>query len=233
VYLTTEKSSSTRRAGISVPEESTYAPSIRKMISPPREFTAKAQKSETTRTDQAKSEKAKSKSKHEASQQSKRVKERTMQVENETKQAKGQAKSKTSEVQRQRIPNKASGNKETYRTGSPKIYRATTAVNNGSESMSSAEQRTSKRGYDRVENASYRQVHKPTGMKSTQTRTEKSTKKSTKVLLKPPMENVSMKSTRWSPKRTSKDDYRVPMTTGCKRYSTKHARKHCTELRQR
>jgi len=33
----------TQRAGISVPDESTYAPSIRKMISPPREFTAKAQ----------------------------------------------------------------------------------------------------------------------------------------------------------------------------------------------
>jgi len=81
VHITTEKSSGTRRAGISVPEESPYAPSIRKMISPPREFTAKAQKSETTRTGQVKSDKAKSKSKHEASQQSKPVKERTKQVE--------------------------------------------------------------------------------------------------------------------------------------------------------
>jgi len=46
----TEKSSGdkcTQTAGISVPgEESTYAPSIRKMICPPRELTAKAQKSD-------------------------------------------------------------------------------------------------------------------------------------------------------------------------------------------
>jgi len=43
VYSTTEKSCGTRRAGISVPgEESTYAPSIRKMINPPKEFTARA-----------------------------------------------------------------------------------------------------------------------------------------------------------------------------------------------
>jgi len=34
VHLTTEKSSGTRRAGTSVPEESTYAPSIQKMINP-------------------------------------------------------------------------------------------------------------------------------------------------------------------------------------------------------
>jgi len=34
VHLTTEQSSSTRRAGTSVPEESSYAPSIRKMINP-------------------------------------------------------------------------------------------------------------------------------------------------------------------------------------------------------
>jgi len=33
----------TQRAGICVPEESIYAPSFRKMISPPREFRAKAQ----------------------------------------------------------------------------------------------------------------------------------------------------------------------------------------------
>ena len=46
MHLTTEKSSGdkcTRRAGISVPEESTYAPSIQKMINPPGEFTATAQ----------------------------------------------------------------------------------------------------------------------------------------------------------------------------------------------
>jgi len=43
VHLMTEKSSGTGRAGISVPGgESTYAPSIRKMISPPRGCTARA-----------------------------------------------------------------------------------------------------------------------------------------------------------------------------------------------
>jgi len=42
VHLTTEKSSGTERAGIHIPwEESTYAPSIRNMISPPREFTTR------------------------------------------------------------------------------------------------------------------------------------------------------------------------------------------------
>ena len=68
-------------------------------------------------------------------------------------------------------------------------------------------------GDDRVENASNRQVHKPTRMQSTQTRTEKSTEKSTskstkstKILLKPPIESATMKSTRWSPKRTSNDE---------------------------
>jgi len=54
---------------------------------------------------------------------------------------------------------------------------------------------------------------KPTGRQSTQTRTEKSTEKSTgksakstKILLKPPIESATMKSTRWSPKRTSNDE---------------------------
>jgi len=67
-------------------------------------------------------------------------------------------------------------------------------------------------------------------MQSTETRTEKPTEKSTgkstkstKILLKPPFESASKKSTGWSPKRTSKDDYRVPMTVGCKIYSTEHA----------
>ena len=53
---------------------------------------------------------------------------------------------------------------------------------------------------------------KPTGRQSTHTRTEKSTEKSTgksakstKILLKPPIESATMKSTRWSPKRTSND----------------------------
>jgi len=41
---------------------------------------------------------------------------------------------------------------------------------------------------------------------STTTHTGMSTKKSTKILLKPPGENATLKSTGWSPKRTSKDD---------------------------
>ena len=51
---------------------------------------------------------------------------------------------------------------------------------------------------------------------------------STKILLKPPIESATMKSTEWTPKRTSKDDYlvkqhlRVNATPGCERYSTKH-----------
>jgi len=60
---------------------------------------AKAQKSETTRTDQPKSEEAKSKSKHEASQQSKWVKERTKQVEQWE-----EAGQETSEVEDLRSP---------------------------------------------------------------------------------------------------------------------------------
>ena len=61
-------------------------------------------------------------------------------------------------------------------------------------------------------------------------RPAKSTK-STKILLKPPIESATMKSTGWTPKRTSKDDYlvkqhlRVNATPGCERYSTKHCTK--------
>ena len=57
--------------------------------------------------------------------------------------------------------------------------------------------------------------------------------KSTKILLKPPTERATMKSTGWSPKRTSNDDWpsqavstsqcHLPMTTGCKIYSPEHA----------
>jgi len=63
-------------------------------------------------------------------------------------------------------------------------------------------------------------------------RNQKSTVKSTKsinILLKPPFESATMKSTGWSPKRTSKDDYLVThhlganATSGCKRYSTERA----------
>jgi hypothetical protein len=81
---------------------------------------------------------------------------------------------------------------------------------------SSTEKRIFKRGrepclHDQVLPSS----QKPTWRQSTETRTDKSTKKSTvmstkkstKILLKLPTESASMKSTRWSPKRTSKDDY--------------------------
>jgi len=77
VHLTTEKSSGdkcTQRAGIRVPEESTYAPSIRKMISAPREFTARAQ-SQRQREQTKRSLKRwkKSKGQHEASRNMKQV----------------------------------------------------------------------------------------------------------------------------------------------------------------
>jgi len=84
------------------------------------------------------------------------------------------------------------------------------AINNRFESKSSAaEHRTSKRGDDQVENASYRQVDKPTGRQSTETRIEKSTEKSANILLKPPVKSAPMKSTGWPPQWTSNDDYRV------------------------
>jgi len=68
---------------------------------------------------------------------------------------------------------------------------------------------------------------KPTWKQSAETHTDKPTKKfyrevkstprgmstkSTKIVLKPPVESATLKSTRWSPKRTSKDDYRVNAT---------------------
>jgi len=90
------------------------------------------------------------------------------------------------------------------------------------------------RGDDHVENASYRQEEKASGTQSTKTGTKKSTEKSTekstskstkptKIVLKLPFESASMKWTGWPPKRTSNDDYRVLMTTGCKSYLTEHA----------
>ena len=68
-------------------------------------------------------------------------------------------------------------------------------------------------------------------------RNQKSTVKSTKsikILLKPPFESTTMKSTGWSPKRTSKDDYLVNQHLEVnatyrwlplERYSTKHCTK--------
>jgi len=46
---------------------------------------------------------------------------------------------------------------------------------------------------------------------STETRTQKPTKKSTRMLLKPPVQCTTMKSTGWSPKRSSNDYYRIKM----------------------
>jgi len=46
---------------------------------------------------------------------------------------------------------------------------------------------------------------------STETRTDKPTKKSTRILLKLPVESATMKSTGWSPKRSSNDYYRIKM----------------------
>jgi len=131
IHLTTLKSSGnkcTQRAGICVPrEESTYAPSIRKMISPPRQFTAKAERV-VERSTQCKS-------KHEASRNTKQVKRKGQSKwKNETKASanndmkasgkmrrskgsrprpgKRQAKSKTSEIQRRRLLKDASVNKD-------------------------------------------------------------------------------------------------------------------------
>ena len=65
--------------------------------------------------------------------------------------------------------------------------------------------------------SSHTDKSKHTKSQSTETRTEKltekSTEKSSNILLKPPIESSPMKSTGSSPKRTSKDDYCVPMTT--------------------
>ena len=45
----------------------------------------------------------------------------------------------------------------------------------------------------------------------TETCTDKPTKKSTRMLLKPPVESAIMKSTGWSPKRSSNDYYPIKM----------------------
>jgi len=58
---------------------------------------------------------------------------------------------------------------------------------------------------------SYRQVKSPSAEARTEKSTENSTEKSTKILLKPPIESAPMKSTGWSLKRTSNDDYRIKM----------------------
>jgi hypothetical protein len=116
------------------------------MISPPREFMARAQRQ--SQREQTK----RSPKRQKAIRNTKQVnnqresKKGQSKWKNETKQAKRQAQSKTCEVHRRRIPNKASVNKETYRMGSPKVYRATMAINNRFESKLTTEQRTSKGG---------------------------------------------------------------------------------------
>jgi hypothetical protein len=126
VHLTTEKSSGdgcTQRAEISVPEKSTYAPSIRKMISPPREFTAKAQ-SQRQREQTKRSPK-----RRKASRNTKQVsnqsgsKKGQSKWKNETKQAKRQAKSKTSEIQRRRLRKDTSVNKDHHK--STEVHKST------------------------------------------------------------------------------------------------------------
>jgi len=138
VHLTTEKSSGnkcTQRVGIRVPEESTYAPSIRKMISPPSDFTAKAQsqrqRQHTKRSPnrgkasrnmklvearsiwkhQAGQWPSESNSKAKASGKMRREQVQKWDKASWPRPAKRQAKLKTSEVQRRRLPKDASVNK--------------------------------------------------------------------------------------------------------------------------
>jgi len=156
MHLTTQKSSGdkcTQRAGISVP----------------RVFTTKAhsqrQREQTNRSPKRRKEvkgSTQSKWKHEASRTTKQVKKKGQSKwKNEMKAsgkmrrskrsrpspAKRQAKSKTSEIQRRKLPKDASVIKDHQKsTGSSYVYRTTGAINNRFESKSSTEQRTSKGG---------------------------------------------------------------------------------------
>jgi len=151
VYSTTEKSCGTRRAGISVPgEESTYAPSIRKMINPPKEFTARArsqrQREQTERSpNRRKQLETRSKSTIKASKRKDKARGKMRRSRPRDKRSR-----RSSKVQRQRMQNDASVNKETYRTGprevDREVYRATMAINNRLQNKSSEVQQTSKGG---------------------------------------------------------------------------------------
>jgi len=172
--------------------------------------------------------------------------------------AKTQAKSKTPEIQGRRLPKDASVNKDHPKyTRSSWLYQTTWAIINHFESKSSMEQPTSKWGMT-VSKMCPTDKPKPTWRQSTKTQTEKLTKKcieksTSQVLLtsqstprgilprhrptswpsQPTFcwsrHSRDMKSTGWSPKRTSKDDYLVKphlwvnVTTGCKTYSSEHA----------
>ena len=138
MHLTTEKSSGTQRARINVPrDDSIYAPSIRKMISPPGEFTAKA------RRDVKRSRR--SKSQHEASRNTKQVETRSRATrqakasvkmrqkqkekrdkskwKNDTKQAKSTKTSqKTSEVEDLRSPETKAAERHVGQQRTPKVY---------------------------------------------------------------------------------------------------------------
>ena len=116
LHLTTEKYSGdrcTQRAGISVSrEESTYAPSIWKMISPPGEFMAKAQRQrQREQTKQSLKRRKASRNTKQVNNQSESKKGQSK-WKNDMKQAKRQAKLKTSEIQRRKLPKDASVNKD-------------------------------------------------------------------------------------------------------------------------
>jgi len=68
-------------------------------------------------------------------------------------------------------------------------------INKWFESKSLAEQWTSNRGDDHVENVSYLQVHKPTRRQSTETRTNKLTEKSSSEVLPKRQKPTGMQST--------------------------------------
>jgi len=105
----------TQSVGISVPEESTYAPSIRTMISSTREFTAKAQSQrQPEQTKRSPKRRKSSRNTKQVNNQSESKKGQSK-WKNETKQAKRQVKLKTSEVQRRSPPKDASINKITKR----------------------------------------------------------------------------------------------------------------------
>jgi len=143
MHLTTQKSSGnkcTHRAGISVPrEESTYAPCIWKMISPPREFTAKARrvverstqcklKHEASRNTKQVEPRSRSKRKAKASGKMRRKqvqKSHESRWKNETKQAKSTKTSqKTSEVEDLRNPETKAAERRVGQQRSPKVYRS-------------------------------------------------------------------------------------------------------------
>jgi len=129
--------------------------------------------------------------------------------------AKRQAKSKTSEIQRRRLPKDTSVNKDHQK--STEVHKSTKPRPQSTTDLSLSRRRSNelqKGGYvskmrptdkpkahrDAVYRDTlrsrpvkyYRQAKKPTGMQSTETRTEKSTEKSTKstkILLKPPIKS--------------------------------------------